>query len=300
MNRSRGPWAILSLVLVVVLIFLFNSKAQTLCSSVIYAHILGFKDTVNSTTGYLTDNGNTYAFIYKPSGPPIPYWVLEPYFDGTNFNGYPAVGLEVQPTGSPLPSSDDGTDKANISVAQWPISQDRYYGFAMKLGNFGNPTVSILVAQWWQGVPYSPPLSLHIIPNSNYQCELQVRNNNTGGNPNATPIEIPLGYCTPGVWHTFVFYTRPHYVGAPGTGEITAWHNNMTTPVADWTGDVGYDPSIPVNTNGVSGNPQSPNLPNSSWTVYVGPYGDHQTIDRQAYYANIIVASTMAGANPNQ
>lgn len=298
MRQSKALWMRIGLACIGVLLCALTLKAGTICTSSIYAHIMGFNDTVNSSTGYLSDNGNTYPFIYK--GSPRPSWVLLPYLDGTSFNGYPAIGLEVQPTGTPLPTTDDGTDKANISVAQWPISQDRYYGFAMKLGNFGNPNQEVLVAQWWQGVPYSPPLSLHIIPNSNFQCELQVRNNNTGGNPNAAVIHIAVGYCTPGTWQTFVFYTRPHYVGAAGTGEITVWHNNMTTPVADWTGDVGYDPTVPVNTNGVAGNPQSSTLPASSWTCYFGPYGDHDTINRQTYWANIAVASTKEGANPNQ
>jgi len=298
MNRSKRILGAAGVVAAAALFAAAHSRAGTVCISTIYAHITGRGDTIDRTTGNLTESGKSFAYIFK--GSPRPSWVLLPYQDGTTWNGYPAIGLEVQPTGSPLPTTDDGTDKVNLTIAQFPISQDRYYGFAMKLGNFGSPNQEILVAQWWQGVPYSPPMSLHIIPGTNFLCEMQVRNNNTGGNPNAPAIHIPVGSCMPGDWQTFVVYTRPHYVGSPGTGEVTVWHNDMSKPVADWTGDVGYDPSVPVNTNGTPGQPQSPNLPASSWTMYFGPYGDHDTINRQTYFANIAVASTMQGANPNQ
>lgn len=296
MKRHSIVWLLAFLIACVTLPVAVRPSAAMNCISVIYAQITGFNDTVDPTTGNLTDQGKSYAFIHK--GTPQPPWVLMPYLDGTTFNGYPAIALEVQSTGSPLPTTDDGTDKANITVAKFPVTEDRYYGFAMKLGNFGDPTAEIMVAQWWQGVPYSPPLSLHIIPGSGFQCELQVRNNNTGGNPNAASIEIPIGVCTPGVWHTFVIYTRPNYVGQGGTGEVTVWHNNMTTPVADWTGNVGYIPNQDVLVNG-NGAPQG-GTASANWTVYFGPYREHQQVNHQTYWANIRFASTKEGANPNQ
>lgn len=294
--------------------------AAITCVSTIYSTILGLGDTLVSTgtdSWDWVDQGISHAFIHK--GSPLPSWVLLPYEDGTTFNGYPAIGLEIQPTGSPLPATDDGTDKANITVTTMPLTdasgnpESRYYGFAMKLGNFGVPTDEILIAQWWQGTPYSPPLSLHVIPNSQeFACELQVRNNNTGGNPSslnlpggittAANYHIALGDCTPGVWHTFVFYTRPYYVGeGSGTGEVKVWFDDMTTPVADWTGYIGYNPTQPVAINGdPADGTQATTNPLTHWTVYFGPYRSHQQVNHQTYWANIRFASTFEGANPNQ
>jgi hypothetical protein len=44
------------------------------------------------------------------------------------------------------------------------FGQKRYKGFALKLPSTGFqiPTGSLLIAQWWQGAPYVPPVSLHI------------------------------------------------------------------------------------------------------------------------------------------
>jgi len=307
MNRSNRLKTIAGLACGVVLFCTLNSRAGTVlgtvCTSVIYWHIKGFGDTftpttnspTNSPAGYLTDAGTNYSFIYK--GLPQPAWVLNPYQDGTTWNGYPAIALEIHPTGTPLPANDDGTDKANIAVGYLPITQDSYYGFSMMLGNFGVPNVDILLAQWWQGVPYSPPLSLNMVPGSTtFACEMQIRNNTTGSYPNENVIHVPVGTCPPGQWQQFVVYAHPHFVGAPGTGEVKVWHNNMTTPVVDWTGDVGYNPAAAVTT----GPPQGTALPSTNWTMYFGPYGDHDTINRQTYWANIAIASTREGANPNQ
>ena len=249
--------------------------------------------------GNMTDaHGNAYAFVYK--GVPRPPWVRLPWSSPSQFyNGHHAIGLEILPTGSPVPANDDGTDKANLTIAKVSLGQDYFLGFAMKLSrrHFDDPTAEILLQQWWQGSPYSPPVSLHMIPNSGYQCEFQVRNNATGGNPNAQVIHLPLGKCRPGMWHTFIVRVRTHYLGQPGTGQLTVWHHDMIRSVIDWTGDIGYDPSQPVRVNG-TGNYQSTANPNPVLVTYYGPYRDHQETDQQAFFSNITLASSQCEADP--
>lgn len=294
---------------VLALVVLSNTSlvraAGSCANGLIYVHITGSGNTIKAN-GDLYDGVKTYAFIYKPV--PLQSWVPKPWIDATeaytsrSFT-YPALGLEVDPYGTPtVHATDTANDKANIQLHNFPLSQDRFTGFAVKLGHFDDPDSKIMIAQWWQGTPYGPPLSLQIVPGRGFQCEMQVRNNHTGGNPSAAVIHIPVGTCTPGEWHTFIVYARPHYIGQAGTGEVMVWHNDMSTPVADWTGDVGYDPSKPVGVNGDDSNPQDPATPNNSWNIYVGPYREHGALPKyaQTFFANILIGSSKTAADPTK
>jgi hypothetical protein len=247
----------------------------------------------------MTEGGVTYPFVFK--GIPQPSWVRSPWLSPSQtYLGYHAFGLEVDPTGSPLPPTDGTNDKAELTFALFPLQVDTYTGFAMEFGvSTTVPSVPVIVFQQWQGSPYGPPLSLQLIPGAtDFRCQIVIRNNNTGGNPSAQTINIPAGTCQPGTWHTFVIHSRMHYVGESGTGAVQVWHNNMTTPVIDWTGDVGYDPSQGVKVNG-TGDVQGGD-PDTLFTSFYGPYRPNDENTVQSFFANLKFGSNFASADPTQ
>ena len=222
--------------------------------------------------------------------------------------GYHGIGLEVDPHGIPVPVNGVAVtnvknDNANITLGYVPYSSSMlYWGFALKLepGHFDVPTQGILLTQMWQGSPYSPPVSLHLTPNDpTFSCEIEIRNNETGGNPSATPITFPIGQCSPGGWQLFRIGVLPHYQGQSGTGQIIIWHNDMSTPVAAWSGDIGYNPNEPVNINGTLGRPQSLTNPDRKFTIYYGPYRGAQSTTAQTFWANIKLGASEAAADPS-
>jgi hypothetical protein len=257
------------------------------------------KGATFDSSGNMTEDGVMYPFIFK--GSPRPSWVLLPWASSSEkYRGYRAFGLEVDPTGSPLPPVEGTNDKAELTFAKFPLQVDTYTGFAMKFGASTTvPSVPVIVFQQWQGSPYGPPLSLQLVAGaSDFRCQLVLRNNNTGGNPSAKTINIPAGTCQPGTWHTFVIHSRMHYVGEPGNGVVQVWHNDMTTPIIDWTGDVGYDPSRGVKVNG-TGVVQGGN-PNTLFTSYYGPYRPNDKNTVQSFFANLKFDFTFANADPTQ
>ncbi len=262
-------------------------------------HITGVKATIEASTGNLVENGRTYPFIYKPV--PLQPWVRRPWISPTqSFLGYPGIGLELLPAATPTGPVQFGTnDKANLTVGKAPLNQTSYFGFAVRLAVLGIPTAPLMLSQIWQGKPYGPPLALSIVGNNaSFPCVIELRNNKTGGNPGAYPIKVPVGSCKPGSWHTFRIGLTPHYPGLPGSGKLVVWHNDMSKPIASWTGDIGYDPSRPVDVNGVPGKPQSELTPNWAFTVFYGPYRTTQKVRAQTFWTNIKLASTPEGADP--
>jgi len=251
------------------------------------------------SSGNMTEDGVTYPFIFK--GIPRPSWVRLPWLSPSQtYLGYHGIGLEVDPTGSPLPPTDGKNDKAELTFRKgFPFQEDDWTGFAMELGlSTDVPSGNVILFQWWQGTPYGPPLSLMLEPASDYSCMFSIRNNATGGNPSAATITLPAGTCQPGVWHTFLVHTRMHYAGESGTGQLEVYHNDMTTPVIEWSGDIGYDPSQCVLVNG-TGACQGGD-PNPVFTSYYGPYRDNQPHTVQSFFTNIKFALDQASADPTQ
>jgi hypothetical protein len=254
--------------------------------------------TVNAD-GSLTESGSTYTAIFKPSTPP-PDWVKLPWIDSTNaFNGLHSVGFEIDPH-TPDPGSGTPTDKVQLRVSHAGESSDlefdnkRYLGFDVKLPSaaFQAPTLgAVQIAQWWQGSPYTPPLSLVVdggtTSAANY--ELIVHNNSTLGNPSAPTIVLGTGTIPYDTWTTFVVMTIMDFSGA---GQVKLWQNN--TQLLAWTGSDAYDPTTIPYKNPPPGTPN----PNSAFDVFIGPYRDQQNTTQRELFDEVRWADTFADATP--
>lgn len=263
--------------------------------------ITGDHARIDPLTGDLVESGRTHRFIYKPT--PLQPWVRQPWISPSqSYAGHRAIGLEILPSGIPTEGASAITnDKANLTLAKFPLDSTAYMGFAMMLssGRFDVPAARTLLAQMWQGAPYGPPVSLHLFPKDpQFACVVRIANNKTGGNPGARLVELRVGTCAPGTWHTFRIGVTPHYPGQPGTGKLVVWHNDMQRPVATWTGDIGFDPGRPVEVNGTPGQLQSDKKPNPNVVLFFGPYRDAQNTRAQTFWANIKYATTAEGADP--
>lgn len=118
----------------------------------------------------------------------------------------------------------------------------RYSGFAFKLGA---PVAafesSTLFWQAWQGSPWGPPASLKFASDASapYRLRLCIRNMSVGPDSAVPDIEVWSGSVIyPETWYAVVIYLSPRYNGA---GNIKLWINGVK--YADWTGNIGYDPS---------------------------------------------------------
>lgn len=252
--------------------------------------------------GNLREDGKNYRVIYKPT--PRPEWVRVPWISPSQaYRGTNSMGMEINPT---LDYTDKGTDKVNHRITSGSDSfaldfnRAKYTGFAVKLGKFDAPSKGLLIAQWWQGSPYSPPLLLGIIPSTNpsdpIRYQFQFRNNETGGNPTSLkPNTIPFHTGVDNTlnrdsWHTFVVYTRMRHAGQPDDGEVRVWHNGVE--VIRWFGKIGYDPSRPPSDRDAN--------PNSKFDVFYGPYRGQQDERHQLFFDEIRFADTFKEANPDQ
>ena len=172
--------------------------------------------------------------------------------------------------------------------------QDRYLGFAVDIPSAGfQPPArgGVQLAQWFQGSPYSPPLSITITRETSAGATFQVLvyNNTTGGNPSSQPIIVGTGTMSLDTWTPLVVHAVMNY---QGQGEVGLWENGVQ--LFDWTGSVGYDPTTIPYKNPPAGT--SP--PNSLFDVFFGPYREQQATTQTFYFDEIRWADTYADASP--
>ncbi|WP_260706418.1 polysaccharide lyase [Edaphobacter flagellatus] len=274
----------------------------SLCSSMqatIYRHITAetvapYNAVINSD-GSLTEDGINYACIYKPV--PQASWVRTPWISPSQaYSGSHSIGLEVDPQ---VPTTQGEVDKVQQRISSgndsfaltWGVK--RYTGFAVKLpsANFQIPTDRLMIAQWWQGSPYGPPVRIEITNDTTDQVtwKLWILNNDTLGNPSATPIVVDGGTIPFDTWSTFVVMLIPDYTG---NGQIKVWQDG--TQVIYWTGKVGYDPSTIPYKNPPAGTAN----PNNAFDVFYGPYRNTQNTKQQMFFDEIKFTDTYSEALP--
>jgi hypothetical protein len=261
------------------------------------------------TTGDYYEDGYEFPVEYKPY--PQQSWVITPWLSPSQtYLGYNALGYQLNPTGpapSPMPSY-YGLDKANNKLTEFDFDTDVWEGFAFELPGTTVPNVNVILAQWWQGSPYSPPVSLILEEgNANYECQVVIRNNKSGGNPGATAAVLDLGSCDPGspdggTWHTFVIHI---YADTNSNGEVQAW---LDTPLKDAPTkqisgiNVGYIPGECVMVDGSSPCPSPSPAATAApkFATYIGPYrpADDETV--KVFFANVKFAYSEASADPTQ
>jgi hypothetical protein len=260
-------------------------------------HITGIGASFDSD-GDLTEDGKTYAAVYK--GLPRPAWVREPWLSPSQIdpaNGYHGIGFELDATGTPLAPTDGMNDKANLTLEAFATGVDIWEGFDLELTKFAQPNVSLILAQWWQGSPYGPPVSLVEKADGAFACDVLIRNDQTGGNPGAPTLDLPLGTCSgDGSWHAFLFHIR---AGFAGDGIVEVWKDKMVgPPLASYAGNVGYDPSACVYVNGQASQGCQGGNANAELTAFYGPYRPLDTVREQLFFANLKFAYDRASADP--
>jgi hypothetical protein len=246
---------------------------------------------IDSRDWKLTIGGKHFACVTK-GGPPTQPAVVDDQEMGK------ALRIELDPATGPGP--DNGRDKINYTVikgnnADAPTFNGRmtYFKFALKLdpSEFETPTTGrdYVLAQWWQGAPFGPPLSLQLSPSENStdtpRYEFAVRNNQTGANPHAKVIELkPHGSDSleRGKWYKFEVGVRP---GFNNDGELQLWVNGQEE--LTWKGNIGYDPSSTARDLGYKTGSQQDRQPNQGLELYIGPYRDRMPSKQVFYYADI-------------
>jgi hypothetical protein len=253
------------------------------------------RDATIASDGSLTEDGVTYPCIYKPT--PQASWVRTPWISPSQaYLGTHSIGVEIvaQPT-----FASGAVDKVEHRIASgddsfaltWGIK--RYTGFAIELprAEFEIPTDRLMIAQWWQGAPYGPPVRIEITNDTSdvVTWKLWILNNDTLGNPSASPVVVPGGTIPFDTWTTFVVMLIPDY---HGTGQIKVWQDGAQ--VVEWTGKVGYDPSTTPYASPPPGTPP----PNQAFDVFYGPYRNTQNTRQQMFFDEIKFADTYAAAEP--
>ena len=277
----------------------------------IYRHISAetvspYSATVDSS-GNLTENGITYPVVFKPTTPPLS-WVRLPWISPSQtYVGYHSIGMELDPQNTNAFTGDTNLDKVNLTISTGHDSfastfgNTRYLGFAVEFPsvNFyvpGSPTDSLLIAQFWQGSPYHPPVSLHITSATTdaITMEVWISNGDTDGNASASSIVVPVGTVPFNQWNTFVLAVTPDYSGT--TGNVQLWVNG--TQMVNWSGKVGYNPnSCPIPNLTLCGTTNYPH-PNANFNVYFGPYRNRQYKKQQMFFDEVRFTSTHSEAVP--
>jgi hypothetical protein len=267
--------------------------------SIDFSNSTGSTARVDPKTWNLFIAGNEYPVVLKGAPRTIPV-IIE---DGKHGR---ALRIELDPTSGLGP--DNGRDKINYTVIKGDnpnapgfAGQTVFYAFALKLdpNEFMTPTtgISYVVAQWWQGTPFGPPLSLQILPSSdskaNPKINFVIRNDQTGGNPHAKTIGLLPKY-TPaierGKWYKFVVGTKFSF---SGEAELTVWINNDSREEISWSGSMGYNPSLPATHLGFSSGTEKPN---ARLQLYFGPYRDRMNSTQVFYFDDISYGSLRPSA----
>jgi hypothetical protein len=184
-----------------------------------------------------SENGRTFTTV--ESGSPSAPLISTERYAGTS-------SIQVQ-----VPTDNTGNKQRfeyTIAHASDPdglhFDNARYSGFAFKLGTpaagFGSST---LFWQAWQGSPWGPPASLKLTAGDSapYTIGLYIRNMTNG--PDSAVSDTRLwssAMVQPDQWYAVVIYLAPRYTN--GNGNIKLWING--TNYVDWTGNIGYDPSL--------------------------------------------------------
>jgi hypothetical protein len=269
--------------------------------SINFSNSTGSTARVDPKTWNLFVAGNEYPIVLKGAPRAIPV-IVE---DGKN--GGRALRIELNPTSGLGP--DNGRDKINYTMIKGDNPNAPgfdgdivFYAFAVKLdpNEFMTPTtgISYVLAQWWQGTPFGPPLSLQILPASdpkaNPKIAFIVRNQQTGGNPNAKIVELLPKHTTNlerGKWYKFVVETKFSF---SGKAELAVWINNDNDEEISWTGSMGYNPSSTAQALGFSEG--TPGKPNARLQLYFGPYRDRMNSTQVFYFDDISYGSSRPSA----
>ena len=274
---------------------------------VLNEEITAYGAVINSS-GSLIENGTTYQSEFKPATPP-PSWDLLPWINtsGGGLSGNDSIGFEVN---AHNPGSLGGyvpTDKTQERVLYGDepyalnfngntYTNTEYMGFAVDLPSaaFQGPTLGdVQIAQYWQGSPYEPPLSITVsgaTANSATYQVLVYNNAYYDNYPNSSPTVLSTGSITFNTWTTFVVMAT---MGYDNNGQVALWQDGVQQ-FNDSGINVGYNPNV----NPYPNPPAGTGDPNSKFDCYIGPYRDDQDTQQEEYFDQIRWGSTYSDALP--
>jgi hypothetical protein len=258
-----------------------------------WVKISGSHASVGGDHWDLQTESDTHECILKGNPTTEPSLVSVPGHDGR------AIRIELDPTSGEGP--DHGRDKINYKVVDGHDShaptfdgRTTYYAFSLRLDpdDFQTPTTgrNYILAQWWQGVPFGPPLSLVLVPADSPTDEpkfaFEIRNQDTGANPGARPVAVHSRHYKTldrGKWYRFVVATKFDY---SGDGDLHVWINSDSDEEISWHGKLGYDPSDQASDLGFKTG-HTDQHPDSHLELYFGPYRDRMDSKQVYYYDDI-------------
>jgi hypothetical protein len=194
----------------------------------------------------------------------------------------------------------DGTNPVRSAIA---FGELVYMGLAFKVATAPPLGGSTLIAQLWQGAPFTPPVSVHLVNDSSAGLHLKmvVANEQTGTNPSAEKLSFGPGRVTVGRWYKLVLGARANHKGMAGEGWATAsladcGSSNWTagyTQFGYYAGDVGLDPQD-------FGNYSSTNTdkPNPQLRPSFGLYHSYTASPVKVMFDEIRLTGTFDSADP--
>ncbi|MEV7187776.1 heparin lyase I family protein [Kitasatospora sp. NPDC093102] len=264
---------------------------------------------IDPTTWELTAGGRRYPCVLKNEPPQAP-WIAQDGFDGDPTSVAVRLGPTAQvapPQCPPSSIANAARDKVNYTFVPGsdPLApqpgQQRYLGFAVKLDPASETPrdgTDYVIAQWWQGSPMPPPLSLQLLPNSGsggpgWAFVAHNEDHHFPHNGITLPRVGGPELLQPGVWHTFVVGTVFGDHSGGGSGSVDVWMDGVQ--VVQWTGDLGYVPGRPVDP---ADGPYHVN-PGNRLSLYFGPYRDRLTSTQTMYFDRLRYADTRELADPH-
>jgi len=248
----------------------------------------------------LSYDGKDYACVTKGAPTVIPAIVPGGYHSPDSLQ------ITLAPTSGTGP--DHGRDKINYCIVSGhspnaPTFDDRttQFAFAIKLERSFQAPVSgsgYVLAQWWQGAPFGPPLALQLLnsvhPEDDPRIVFAIHNDQTGGNPSAKVVyAYPKVVCelVRGRWYYFICRVKVSY-DARVEGRLEVWINRDPVPGEQdvlSTGNIGYNPRLTAAQLGFTNGDLTAH-PNPRMQIEVGPYRDRMTTTQTFYYDHISYA----------
>ena len=182
------------------------------------------------------------------------------------------------------------------------FNKRKYLGFAMKVSQavFENETI---LFQIWQGSPFGPPFAAVglTIGGKNF-VKFLVRNQQTGSNPSAVPLEVGRIKIADGEWSEIVVSVFPEHDDIEhrsGNNTLGVFVRNETQgefeSVFEYKGKIGYSPADGCH---YAGQCNHTSKPNRKLDFKIGPYRKYSLQPLDLIFDSIKVANTFAAANP--
>lgn len=291
-----------------------DTIVTALCPPSVLRQFSGRNAKLDPVSLVLEDDNQVFAPALKgPSPADQPNRFRNATLSDDGFPSAPSIRYELTPCESECndPSSAIYMQKVNHHFlyrdnlpSGLAFGERRYIGFAFKYeGEL--PHREIIVFQLWQGSPFSPPFAA-VLNQQDHKLHLkfEVRNQDTGSNPSATPLEIGrISDFKPGSWYQFVLNVFPENDSMshrPGNTTLELAAQGPGAPefskVFSYHGKFGYSAGDSCH---YSGHCNMAEKPNSTLDFKMGLYRHSDSTLAIARFDTVRLASTFEAARPS-